>query len=416
MNACRVTRGWLLVAAVMVSVSPPCHAEPPMVERFLISGELTKGEAALKEHLSSHPDDEQARFGLGVLQFFQSFEQLGRFSYEFGSRDNAVSFPFVGKPSSANPNPKQVTYQDFRAVLEAIITHLDESDKTLAQIKSTHIKMPLHLFQFHIDFDNDGKVSSETDFKAADTSYADKDLAERGIKLEDVVVVFDAADVQWLRGYTNMIRTMCETTLAYDQKLFWDVAAPMLFKKPDFAYKFIKEEYESPSDSSYEIRHLFDGIAAIHNLNFKLTEPDRLKKAHRHLKQVVVHSREMWKLLNAETDNDREWIPNPRQESAVSLEQVSEEMVATWDELLDEVDEILDGKKLLPFWRGTEATRGVNLRKFFHEPHDFDVILWIQGSGAIPFLENGDVTDRDTWARFQRGFGGRLSGFAIWFN
>ena len=91
-------------------------------------------------------------------------------------------------------------------------------------------------------------------------------------------------------------------------------------------------------------------------------------------------------------------------------------MVTTWRGFLDEVDAILDGKKLLPFWRGTDKTRGVNLHSVFHQPRDLDVILWIHGSGAVPFLENGDVTKRETWREFQRVYGGQLFSFGAWFN
>ena len=91
-------------------------------------------------------------------------------------------------------------------------------------------------------------------------------------------------------------------------------------------------------------------------------------------------------------------------------------MLKTWDDFLNEVDAILDGKKLLPFWRGTDETRGVNLHKVFHEPQDFDVILWVHGSAAVPYLEHGDVTKPETWNQYQRAFNGQFFSFAAWFN
>jgi hypothetical protein len=91
-------------------------------------------------------------------------------------------------------------------------------------------------------------------------------------------------------------------------------------------------------------------------------------------------------------------------------------MVSTWDQFLDEAESILDGKKLIPFWRGTDKTRGVNLQKVFLQPADLDIVLWIHGSGASPFLENGAVTEPRTWNEFQRVYRGQFFSFALWFN
>jgi hypothetical protein len=77
---------------------------------------------------------------------------------------------------------------------------------------------------------------------------------------------------------------------------------------------------------------------------------------------------------------------------------------------------MLQGKKLIPFWRTTDAGVGVNLRKVFTEPQPFDLVMWIQGIGAAPFLEKGELTSPDTWRRWQRVFRGEFIGFAIWFN
>jgi hypothetical protein len=76
---------------------------------------------------------------------------------------------------------------------------------------------------------------------------------------------------------------------------------------------------------------------------------------------------------------------------------------------------VLNGKKLIPFWRGSSGN-GVNLMKVFTEPKDFDLVLWIQGSGAVPYLEKGETTSPQTWAEFQRAFEGNFIGMAVWIN
>jgi hypothetical protein len=69
----------------------------------------------------------------------------------------------------------------------------------------------------------------------------------------------------------------------------------------------------------------------------------------------------------------------------------------------------------VPYWRVAE-NKGVNLRRVFTEPRDMDVILWIQGTAAMPYLEDGSVTQPEVWTRLSRVFRGEFIGFAIWFN
>ena len=90
-------------------------------------------------------------------------------------------------------------------------------------------------------------------------------------------------------------------------------------------------------------------------------------------------------------------------------------MIDRWGEILDETERILNGERLLPFWRGT-TKQGVNLRRVFEEPRTFDFVLWAQGSGAGPYLEDGEVTSRQFWRETQQVFSGRLWWFSFWVN
>jgi hypothetical protein len=182
----------------------------------------------------------------------------------------------------------------------------------------------------------------------------------------------------------------------------------------------MKEEFEKlkrkQNLSLFDQNTLLDILASFHNLNFKLKEPERVKRIHQHLKKAVRLSREMWSALAKETDNDREWIPNSKQTTLVSPFQSTDQTLGAWQNILDESEAILDGRKLLPFWRGEAKDRGFNVKRFLTEPKDLDVILFIHGSGALSHVEQGDVTSPEKWGQFQKVFGGDLFGFAIWFN
>src|SRR5262249_34072772 len=97
-------------------------------------------------------------------------------------------------------------------------------------------------------------------------------------------------------------------------------------------------------------------------------------------------------------------------------QKVSAEMIAGWMTFLDEAEAILKGKKLLPFWRGNQDV-GVNLRRVFtNPPRNMDLVLWIQGTAAAPYLEKGEMTSNETWRRLERIFHGNFINFAVWIN
>jgi len=100
---------------------------------------------------------------------------------------------------------------------------------------------------------------------------------------------------------------------------------------------------------------------------------------------------------------------------------VTEAMVIAWGEIMNESERILRGELLIPFWRsddvaGAENQTGINLRRVFLEPRRFDLLLWVQGSDAAPYLEEGKLSEGSTWRSLRSEFGSHFPGFALWFN
>ena len=160
--------------------------------------------------------------------------------------------------------------------------------------------------------------------------------------------------------------------------------------------------------------NISDLIALIHLIRLPVKEPERMVNCLHHLEQTLALSRETWKYIRAETDDDHEWLPNPRQTGALGVP-VSQAMIDRWLNLVDESETLLAGKRLVPFWRKGE-TRGVNLRKVFTNPGPLDLVLWIQGTAATPYLETGELTRPETWRGLIQVFQGQFIGFALWFN
>ncbi len=150
-------------------------------------------------------------------------------------------------------------------------------------------------------------------------------------------------------------------------------------------------------------------------LRLPVSEPARMRTALAHLETMIALSHESWRFILAETDDDHEWVPNTKQHTVMPGGAITMEMVKGWLEFLDEAKSLLKGEKLIPFWRKGDD-RGINLRRVFTEPTTFDLVLWIQGTAAAPYLEKGTITKPETWQRFQNIFRGQFIGFALWFN
>lgn len=388
-----------------------------IAEPFLVSGKLADGEAKLKSLLEKTPDNDQLLMELGFVQFFRSVEQMGQTLHSFGPRDSLImgQIPFLRFPVPANSDPKPVELADVRRMVQKFIRDLDQVDATLAKVSAEDVSMPIRIMQVRLDFNSDGTASEKELLGPVLLSYLGgarrtqaqlESLAEKSIR-------FDRADVDWLRGYCCLLRSMGEVFLAHDETEFWNVVAHRLFKKGKTEFEFLDEEANPDGDFYFEIA---DIIAAIHNVRFPVSEPERLKAAHRHLLNTIGHSRAMWKRINAETDDDGEWIPSPDQSNPFTEVRITRRMTDSWESFLNEGEKILNGELLVPFWRGTNKKRGIDLRQVFHDPKEFDLVLWIHGSGARQFIRIGECSKPETWSEFQRVFRGDFFGFAIWFN
>jgi hypothetical protein len=415
---------WLVLAALFaaaIHAQAVRAAEPPRVERYLTEGRLADGQRELAGYLKENPADDQARFGLGTLQFVRSVEHLAQTLYQFGAVGPksrlTQQIPFLRIAVPENPAPDKVRYADVRRMLQNLLDDLTVAEKTLAEIKDEKVKLPLHFGLIRLDVNGDGQT--------ADSEVLWKIYAElnRGIRLgeefapehaEAFTIVFDYGDVHWLRGYCHLLSATCEAVLAYDQQDLFNAVAHQLFDRPDVP-ALPREIFIGRDANNPWMDDIADAIAGIHLSRFPLKEPERMKASLAHLEAVIDHSRQSWKAIQAEKDDDREWIPNSKQTGVIPGVRVSAEIIAGWHEFLDEAEKLLSGKKLIPHWR-FNARYGINLRRVFLEPRELDVVLWAHGSAAAPYAEEGPVVTRETWNRMGSMFGGQFIGFAFWFN
>ena len=392
---------------ILCGTTASVWAAAPDADAFLSSGKFDDGVAALEAHLKVEPKDDTARLGLGVTQFVSAVQRLGQKMAVYGPQTRLAFVSFDSSSSAPAPN-ELLTYERLREINREWLEDLARVEATLAKITSEEVKLPLHVGRVTMNLG-----TAETRALTLLPILRQFRLGPDG-READFVIAFDRADVDWMRGYCHLLSALSEIMLAYDGQGVFDIAAHRLFKHAKVPHEFLLEPNRTPQGGWFQLEEIADVVAFIHMLRFPLVEPKRMEVALKHVEQGLSLSRQMWKRVLAETDNDREWIPGPKQKGAINIP-VTQEIVDHWLLALDEAELILQGKKLLPFWRG-KPTRGVNLRKVFLEPRQLDIVLWVQGTAATPYLEEGELTKPDTWQQINRAFGGRFLGFGIWFN
>jgi len=409
-----------LCSSLVVALASAAQGAPrPDIAPQLRAGELAVAEKLLAEHLAAEPKDDLARFQLGTVQFVQAAEQLAQDGSRYGAGSPIFTIPFVrlGGLAGKNDRPEPVTYADARAMLERFQASVLVAEATLAPIQDKNLAWKLDLRDVRLDLNGDSERTDKETLGALFQMAAVRPRWDTQSQPPlELVVGFDSADTVWLRGYCHLLAALSDMILAYDEERLFDVTAHAVFAnaQTEFAKRRNLDMPVEPGRfDSWEGIH--EVIAFIHLIDFELKDPARMKSAHEHLLRVIDLSRENWKLILAETDDDHEWIPGPTQKSVIPNLAFNPEQVAGWQKFLDEAEAILQGKKLVPFWR-RGFKEGVNLRRVFLEPRPFDLVLWLQGASAFPYLETGEQTSPETWRQFQQLFRGEFVGVVAWVN
>ena len=379
--------------------------------------DLVTTRANLETHLEENPDDESALFALGVTEFFIAFEHLGQAWYRYGLNADFIEDAdmYIGSPSLpfGNPKPEKMSHSKFSKVTQQLVDDLSQAEATLAGINQDDVAFFLRFEQIPLDFNNDGLVENSlwSIYHSFNSDFVDPEAPELTLRL-------DRGDAHWLRGYCHLLMTGLEIIIAHDTQELFETTAHIFFPKVATPYDSVLSNKATFFDDGYsETSYLWvDAFTFLHFfLRIELDKPKRLKNALHHAEAVNEQSREMWEHILAETDDELEWIPNPNQQSVVPTA-VDEEMIESWLGFVEEAEAIWAGEKLIPHWRLPEGT-GINLRKVFLKPQTLDIVMWIQGSAAVPYQKKGETIDPAVFEGLIEVFGGDALGFfAIWFN
>jgi hypothetical protein len=385
---------------------------------YLYAGTLSEGVGALKARAIADPLDGEAVFGLGMVQFTEAVEHLAQGLYRYGLHPpKIVLVPILRFPLPPNPTPETLTFEGFRALIQTFTNELAVAENTLSGVGEHDVHLVVDLAKVRLDMKAPGSAL-QGDTLAFLIARLNGQPGTDSKPFETLEVNFDAGDAAWLRGYCHALMALDEFLLAHDFHSTFDVAFHLFFPRTASP---LREELrrDAPNENvaanfvGQDASLFADIVALVHTINWPVVEPIRMAAARTHLKSVIAASRQSWKLILAETDDDREWLPNPRQKNSALGWNISQPQLDAWFATLEESEGVLDGRLLVPHWR---FTKGIDLKDFFEKPHSFDLVLLLTGAGALPFLRDGEVTTSQRWREITSAFGESFVGYAFWIN
>jgi len=378
----------LAVSACQGPTTTPVSQDQRAVDLILASDGLAAADAAL----AGRTRTAEASFQLGGIRFLRAIETILQTRY--ASYDGSVAFiPGMASPLPANPNAK--FSPDFiETALKGALVHLDGASTALAAATDGDFATALPLDALWFDIDGDRKRAQWESLRVILESLG----AQADWAGFDGTIRFDTADAEWLAAYVHLVSGTSEMVLSVD---------------PTSAIRTVYEGRQKMAEAGaigapdplFGADDLIDQIAAVLVALDGKPDAARTRKALEHFWSMIAHNRKFWPEMIAETDNDHEWLPSPSQTSSFGIE-ITAEVAAGWQEVLAELEEMLEGRALIPFWRtppGPEdATTGVgiNLRKLLSDPPDLNIALLIQGASIAPYLEKGTLVTLGAWNRF----------------
>ncbi|WP_265500668.1 hypothetical protein [Paracoccus beibuensis] len=386
----------LLFALTLLAT--PAAAEDP---GDLMAREGLAGASAALEQTQQTADRDMA---LAAVRFLSGIEAAYQARWLIGATDPLLPLPVLGASLPPNPQPQPMSASFLNKMMEDLAASMQATRDALPDGDASLV---LDLRTLWLDVDGNRQRGPA------------EDLAQLGgLPLPEgpAVVRFDSADLHWLRGYTHLVEGLATLTLAFDpqpalaQRIELEKALALQFAEPP-------GQMARAPNMDAEARAfgpLVDRVAVLVQTLRQQPDPQLTQAAGQHLRQMVTANRDFWAVVATETDNDREWIPNDAQEAALGFD-LPPGTADMWLAILDEVDQALAGRMLIPFWRFAPG-HGVDLSLWLEDPRPVELADWVQGTAALPYARPGLTVGRDNWDRFLSSFGARAGLYMLLLN
>jgi hypothetical protein len=399
----RVARCLALALTAAALPNSPLAAET-------LSQELARtGLGATEARLGALPaPTNEELFALAGLRFLGGVEAALQLRWQTGIRADWSELPILRLPIPENPSPRVFAPADFTALLSGLDADMEAARSALDQLGDRPFALEIRLADLWFDINTNGTRDEGEDLG----SVAGLTLGGGRIMatpVSDPVVVFDSADAAWLKAYTHFLSGFTSVALAYDPE-------PAIQRVLDSSAGIYALWGDTPPPNAFDMMfgRQVDRVAMVLFALSSTPDAGLAADAHAHFLGMISENRRFWALVEGETDNDREWVPNERQTSGLGIV-LPEGTGARWQAVLADAEKLLQGELLIPHWRfGGEA--GINLKKLFQDPPPIDLVTFIQGEGLLPYAEKGPRMTLDAWNDFERLVSGDAALFAVFLN
>lgn len=365
-----------------------------------LSQEIARtGLAATETRLAALPTRTDAEtFTLGGVQFLRAIEGTFQDRYAMGLTDRTGMLPLLRLPLPDNPTPTPFTPPAITALFAKAATNLAAAKTTLAAIPATSdFAVEIALGDLWFDIDRTG------------TRSPGEGIADLVATLQPTTIRFDVADAAWTAAYADLLGAICAMVQAYDP------TAPIARV---LQARTAMEEFgplsPDPILGSATPLDAVDLVAMVLDTLNQTPNTAHMARAKQHLRDMVALNRDFWIRVATETDNNHEWLPNDAQHSALGLP-VPPGTGSAWLAVLDDLDALLTGQKLVPYWR-VSGSGGVDISAMFDDPRPIDLIGWVQGWAALPYLKQGPLVTPDSLNAFDTLMSGQTMLFALYLN
>lgn len=371
--------------------------------------------ATLEASYSARADRSPAEdLALASVVFLQSVERSlqTRYQSNAGVGPSLFDIPVLRLPFEPNPEPAP-----FEAgVIVEIFRDFDADMGRVREILADTVVGAEDIVEIDISaiwFDVNSNGARDRYEGALDVAGAMLVVGLRNqgqTDLPKLPVHFDAADAEWLLAYTHMLSAFSQIVLAFDPT---EVITEVLESAE--AMERVKGPIP-PMEFSYlrGEEGFIDTFAIVYGALNRPPDKDRIAEAHAHLLQMVQRNRGFWQLVAQETDNSLEWIPNRNQDAALGFD-LPADTQERWLAVLSDAEAVLKGDLLVAHWR-TVPGGGVNVAKMVLDPPAVDIVTWIQGSGLVPYMEEGELVSGESFRSFSAMFQGDALLFMVLLN
>lgn len=276
--------------------STRAHAAASLAVASLQNGSFDEASSQAVTVLGSDPDNPQARLVRAVVVYRATMHQL--------SLD--VRTVFIGGLEGGHLN-----HRYLRSTLEQAEQDLANVDADLAVAASDpSVSIELCPACWEIDWNGNGRV----DRRDRLLLQIEQDADGRSIPEEDPrrkpTYRFDAGDVMWSRAFVTFQRAAIDLLLAWD----WTGVDPLLRRgrKPD-------------------------------RIVIRLAHRDRFDRGRELLLKGLEYTDACRRSYLAETDDEREWVPNPRQQDHPMPLPVDAALYETWEGVVRDLRSLVRG-------------------------------------------------------------------------